>query len=265
MKIPRQAGAVLRRLHPAAVLTGIVVVFSVVAIAPAASRFIDGKDIKAGTINGDRLKAHSVALDRLQGTLNGGVQGPRGLRGEKGDPGIVGPQGTKGEAGADGAPGPPGPDGPTGQQGEAGPAGVAGDSGRDGTGPAFRHTVASTTLSGDASDLDHAVRVGQLGVVVALPSAKYVVTATGTASRTSGSAPLACELRSSGAPSLSSHASVAVASGADQSFAIQLATGGPSNGGYEVVCYAATGAPDVFTVSDVTIVAVQVISTTDLA
>jgi hypothetical protein len=82
----------------------------------AAKHFIDGKDIKKGSIPLNRLS--KATQHKLNSKLRAG-RGPRGPQGPQG------PGGPKGDHGDRGAPGPTGPTGPTGATGPQGPGFVA--------------------------------------------------------------------------------------------------------------------------------------------
>jgi hypothetical protein len=100
-----------------------------------ASKLINGKQIKKGSIKLDRLsKSAQLALQGAVGPA--GPEGPKGATGNAGAAGAVGPAG------------PIGPVGPAGAAGLAGPAGPAGPKGADGDDAAIDGVVAGGDLSG---------------------------------------------------------------------------------------------------------------------
>lgn len=141
------------------VIATVALVFAMAGVAPAASRLINGKNIKKGTITGAQIKDHSVKkVDLAADAL---VAGPRGATGA---PGARGNDGAPGSDGQDGAPGAPGTPGTPGQDGAPGV---------DGQGPAYFHAFSGVAVPGTAGS------VGTLGGGTALAVAAYIVSAQG--------------------------------------------------------------------------------------
>ena len=93
-----------RRPSVPTVIATVALVFAMAGVAPAASKLINGKNIKKGTVTGTQIKDHSVkkvdlAADALVGAARAGPKGAAGARGNDGAPGSDG---------QDGAPGTPG-------------------------------------------------------------------------------------------------------------------------------------------------------------
>jgi hypothetical protein len=156
-----------RRPSVPTVIATVALVFAMAGVAPAASRLINGKNIKKGTITGVQIKDHSVKkVDLASDAL---VAGPKGATG------APGPRGSDGAPGADGQDGAPGAPGAPGAKGDQGDAGV------DGQGPAYFHAFSSVAVG--ASDAS----VGALGSGTNLTAAAYIVTALGEVSAASDS------------------------------------------------------------------------------
>lgn len=75
--------------------------------AVAATKLIDGKTIKRGTVASKQVKDRSLtAADFAAGVLKPGTTGPAGVPGSKGETGAAGPKGDVGPAGPKGDAGP---------------------------------------------------------------------------------------------------------------------------------------------------------------
>ncbi len=101
--------------------------------ATAASKMINGKNIKKGTVTTKQIRNGTIAERDLAKSL---VNSLKGATGAEGAVGPAGPVGADGKTGPAGAVGPAGPAGQTGATGPAGPAGADGQTGATGpTGP----------------------------------------------------------------------------------------------------------------------------------
>jgi len=162
----------MERLHrrPSAptVIATVALVFAMAGVAPAASKIINGKFIKKGTVTGTQIKDHSVKkVDLAPDAL---VAGPAGPKGAAGAPGAKGNDGAPGADGQDGAPGTPGTPGQDGQDGQPG------------QGPAYFHNWSTgLPVSGSAAS------VATLGGTTALATGPYIFTALGEVSAASDS------------------------------------------------------------------------------
>jgi hypothetical protein len=118
--------------------------------ATAASKMINGKNIKKGTVTTKQIRNGTIAERDLAKSLVNSLKGATGAEGAVGPAGPAGADGKTGPAGADGKTGPAGavgPAGPAGQTGATGPAGPAGPDGQ--TGP-----TGATGPAGPGSDSD---------------------------------------------------------------------------------------------------------------
>ena len=114
--------------------------------ATAASKMINGKNIKKGTVTTKQIRNGTIAerdlakslVNSLKGATGAegavGPAGPAGADGKTGPAGAVGPAGPAGQTGATGPAGPAGADGQTGPAGAVGPEGPAGEVGPPGPG-----------------------------------------------------------------------------------------------------------------------------------
>jgi hypothetical protein len=232
----------------------IALVISMTGVAPAAKRWITGKDIKPGSITGANIKDGSLTSADLKGSSFVGARGPKGDAGPQGQPGTTGDQGPAGDPGPQGDPGPSGPKGDKGDPG---------DPGRDGIGPAYTHTTDPMSLPGTAVDVDHAEVVGEVAAAThGLSFASYVAFATGTLWQATGSQVVHCSLIDVGNPSLSSSFD-ATADDERHHFVVQLAPVGLMNDSIVLKCYS-DGDPTLVQFAGVTVTAIQTASITNL-
>jgi len=161
-----------RRPSVPTVIATVALVFAMAGVAPAASKLINGKNIKKGTITGTQIKDHSVKkVDLAADAL---VAGPKGATGAPGAKGNDGAPGSDGQDGAPGAPGAPG---------------AKGDPGNDGTngqGPAYFNVASGVAVSG-------ATTVASLGASTPMTTGAYLVTALGEVSAAADST-ISCHL-----------------------------------------------------------------------
>jgi hypothetical protein len=150
-----------RRPSVPTVIATVALVFAMAGVAPAASKLINGKYIKKGTVTGTQIKDHSVKkVDLAADALVAGPAGPKGAPGAKGESGLPGNDGAPGQ---DGTPGQNGQDGAPGQDGT------------NGQGPAYFNVASSVAVSG-------ATTVASLGASTPMTAGAYLVTAYGEAS-----------------------------------------------------------------------------------
>jgi hypothetical protein len=173
-----------RRPSVPTVIATVALVFAMAGVAPAASKLINGKNIKKGTVTGTQIKDHSIKkVDLAADAL---VAGPKG---------ATGPQGPKGNDGATGQ------DGSPGQNGTNGTDGTDGTNGVDGQGPAYFITLpAAVDLTGGAG----AANVITLGSTTALELKPWMVFATGQVEAGAADTVVACEFKVGAGPTLHS-------------------------------------------------------------
>jgi hypothetical protein len=104
----------------------------------AAARYIDGLQIKPGSIPKNRLTRSAIAELR-------GAKGPRGIAGPAGPQGPRGATGAQGPAGGQGAPGSAGPQGAPGAAGAQGLRGPTGPAGGLATADSIEGTACTTS------------------------------------------------------------------------------------------------------------------------
>jgi hypothetical protein len=151
-----------RRPSVPTVIATVALVFAMAGVAPAASKLINGKNIKRGTITSTQVKDGSLKrVDFAAGTLVPGPAGPKGAAGAPGAPGVSGSDGQDGAPGAPGTPGAPG---------------APGNDGQPGQGPAYFHNYSGLSVPGSAAS------VAQLGGTTSLATGPYVITAIGEVS-----------------------------------------------------------------------------------
>jgi len=157
----------LRKPSVPTVIATTALVFAMAGVAPAASKLINGKNIKKGTITGTQIKDHSVKkVDLAADAL---VAGPKGATGATGPKGATGAPGTNGQNGAPGAPGAKGDPGDPGQNGQ------------DGQGPAYFSYFTNKSVTGSAAT------VATFGGTTPMTAGYYIVTAQGTITAASDS------------------------------------------------------------------------------
>jgi len=148
-----------RRPSTATVIATVALVFAMAGVAPAASRLINGKNIKKGTVTGVQIKDHSVKkVDLAADAL---VAGPRGATG------APGPRGN------DGAPGSDGQDGAPGTPCTPGTPGTPGQDGANGQGPAYFQTFADFAVPANGT-------AATFGGTTNLALGPYVLTGVGS-------------------------------------------------------------------------------------
>jgi len=167
-----------RRPSVPTVIATVALVFAMAGVAPAASKLINGKNIKKGTITSTQVKDGSLKrVDFAAGTLVPGPAGPKGATGAKGADGV---SGSDGAPGADGAPGTPGTDG------------ADGAPGADGQGPVYFHDFgdgnAVATSAGD---------IVTLGSNIALELKPYAILVSGQVTA-SADTTVTCKLKFGG-------------------------------------------------------------------
>lgn len=172
-----------RRPSVPTVIATVALVFAMAGVAPAASKLINGKNIKKGTVTGTQIKDHSVKkVDLAPDAL---LRGPAGPKGATGAPGARGNDGAPGSDGQDGAPGTPGTPGTPGQNG---------DPGVDGQGPAYFQQFSNVAVGTSAGD------VAVLGNASALAPGSYVYFVSGAVSAGGSDTVVDCELKVGGGP-----------------------------------------------------------------
>lgn len=128
-------------------LAGLALFIVLGGTATAASKLINGKSIKPGTITAKQIKNKSITAGKLKPSAI------ESLRGQKGDPGAKGA---------------------TGATGIAGPAGIAGATGL--TGPAGENGIV-TPIQGEAADATIAADSFTELVKMTPPAGTYLITA----------------------------------------------------------------------------------------
>jgi len=174
----------LRKPSVPTVIATTALVFAMAGVAPAASKLINGKNIKKGTITSTQVKDHSLKrVDFATGVL---VPGPAGPKGATGAPGLPGADGQNGQNGQNGAPG------------AKGDPGDPGTPGTNGQGPAYFHNFSNLDLTGG----NPASNIATLGTNSQLETAPYMISAVGQVEAGASDTVVSCELNVGGGPTL---------------------------------------------------------------
>lgn len=174
-----------------AVVAGTALIATAATTGATAAKWIDGSDIKRGTVAGKQIKDSSIGSKDIAngkirlGDLSPWVQGRVKSGGAAGAAGADGAVGEKGEKGDQGLPGDKGEKGEQGEQGEQGPKGDRGDRGPKGAqgDPAsdvFGESAVNETFTANVANIggSFTTRATQLGTFELQPGT-YLLSSDG--------------------------------------------------------------------------------------